>query len=337
MAAIGNGNPTLLDLAKRATPDGSIDTQIVELLHNMHEINDDVVWVEGNLPTGHRTTLRTSLPTASYRRFNEGVATGKSTTAQIEETCAMMEAYSEVDVRLKALYGAGGGAWRASEDTAWLEAMNQQWASDLFLASKATDPDKFDGFYARYNDVNYGESSSGAKDGAVVDGGGTGSDNTSMWLIGWGTNTVHGIVPKGTTAGLKMENLGEDTKVDANGKMYQVERTHITWDVGLCIRDWRYVTRIANLDVSTMQAVSGHPELFRLAARAVDRIPNVRGAARFAWYCNRPVKSFLSDLATSKASNQLTRETVENRPVTFLMGYPIRTVDALGIAESQLT
>ena len=39
----------------------------------------------------------------------------------------------------------------------------------------------------------------------------------------------------------------------------------------------------------------------------------------------------------NKASSQITLEQVEGRPVNFMYGYPIRIVDVLGVAESQLT
>jgi hypothetical protein len=335
MATLGATLPTLMDIAKSMDPDGT-PAAVVELLAKQYEILDDIRWQEGNLPTGMRTTLRTALPTVGYRRFNEGVAPSKSARAQIEETVAMMEAYSEVDVRLVKLYGNIGATFRAGEDNAFVEALSQQFVTDLFTGNVGTNPDRFNGFATRYNDVNYGESSSAAKDGAVVDGGGSGSDNTSMWFIGWGGDTVCGIYPKGTTAGLQNKDLGEDTKVDANGLMYQVYRSHFTWDVGLCIRDWRYVQRIANLDVSNMLANSSAADLFKLAGRAVDRIPNL-AKANFAWYCNRLVKSILREQAMVKASSQITLDQVEGRPVMMLYGYPVRLVDALGVAESQIT
>lgn len=335
MGAIATTLPTLADLAKRMDPDGTMAT-IVELLAKQNEILDDILWVEGNLPTGHRTTLRTALPTVYYRRFNEGVLSSKSATMQIEESCAMMEAYSEVDRELVRLYGNQAAAFRMSEDQAFLESMNQQFASDLFTGSVATNPEKFNGFATRLNDVNYGESSSAAKDGAVVEGGGSSTDNTSMYLIGWGNDTVHGIYPKGMEAGLQMDDLGEDTSVDSTGKKFQVLRSHFMWKVGLVVRDWRYAIRIANIDVSNLLAHSSAADLYRLAGRAVDRIPN-KAKGRFAWYCNRVVYSILREQALIKAQYMITLEQVEGRPTMFLYGYPVRIVDALGIAEAQLT
>jgi hypothetical protein len=336
MAALGQTVATLADLAKMMAPNGSPDTAVIELLSKRCDMMKDMLWLEGNLPTGHRTTLRTALPTVSYRQFNYGVAASKSARMQIEEQCAMLEAYSQVDTRLMKLYGNAGDAYRQSEDMGFIEAMTQQVQTDMFTGNKDTSPDKFDGFATRYSDVNYGESSSTAKDGSVVEGGGSGSDNASIWLVCWGQDSVHGIYPKGTSAGLKHNDLGQNTAVDSGGLMYEVLRSHFTWDVGLCVRDWRYVIRIANLDVSNMLTASSAPDLHKLAARAVDRIPNT-GGVRPVWYMNRLVKSMLREQRQTGALYTLTREQVQSEPVDTLYGYPVRIVDALGIAETQLT
>ncbi|MFN7073990.1 phage major capsid protein, partial [Proteus mirabilis] len=59
-----------------------------------------------------------------------------------------------------------------------------------------------------------------------------------------------GIVPKGSKAGLEQNQLGEVTLQDDNGGKYQGYRTHFKWENGLTVRDWRYVVRIANIDLS---------------------------------------------------------------------------------------
>ncbi|MDT0278491.1 major capsid protein, partial [Blastococcus goldschmidtiae] len=109
----------------------------------------------------------------------------------------------------------------------------------------------------------------------IVDAGGTGSNLTSIWLVVWGTNTVHGIFPKGQKAGLDHKDLGEQTLVDDNGGKYQGYRTHYKWDNGLSVRDWRYVVRIANIDTTKLGADDG-PNLAKLMVQALHRIPNLQ-------------------------------------------------------------
>jgi hypothetical protein len=335
MATIGNTVPTLVDVTKRLAPDGSLDT-IVEILDQSNEVVQDLPMVEGNMLTGHRTTLRTSLPTVYYRRYNEGVLPSKSGTAQVDEVCAMMEAWSEIDYDLLHLNGMSE-SWRASEERPFVEAMGIQFASDLFYGNMATDPKKFTGLATRFNDLNLGESSSAAKDGAVVDGGGSGSDNFSIWLIGWGTNTVHGIYPQGSKAGLQREDMGVLPTKDANGGLYKVARTHFKWDCGIAVRDWRYVIRIANLDYSNLVANSSAADLPSLMITALNRRPISAGGANWRFYAPRPAFTFFQKQAITKASSQITLNTIGGRETTEFMGVPMRRVDQLLNSETALT
>ena len=56
--------------------------------------------VEGNLETGNKTTVRTGLPTPTWRKLYGGIQPAKSTTAQVQDSCGMLEAYAEIDKAL---------------------------------------------------------------------------------------------------------------------------------------------------------------------------------------------------------------------------------------------
>ena len=61
------------DVAARMAPDGKIDPQIVEMLNETNEILDDVTVIEANGFTEHKTTVRSGLPTGTWRKLNYGV------------------------------------------------------------------------------------------------------------------------------------------------------------------------------------------------------------------------------------------------------------------------
>jgi hypothetical protein len=114
-ATLATGALTLIDQAKRLDPDGKVPV-IVELLSQTNEVLDDMLFREGNLPTGHRTTIRTGLPTVYWRMLNQGIPPSKSQTAQVDENAGMLEAWSEVDKDLALLNGnvsASGSRKRA--------------------------------------------------------------------------------------------------------------------------------------------------------------------------------------------------------------------------------
>lgn len=330
MGALATTHPTLLDITKRMDPDGKIDT-IAEILNQTNEILDDMVWVEGNLPTGHRTTIRTGLPTPTWRKLYGGVQPTKSTTVQVTDSVGMLEAYAEVDKALADLNG-NTAAFRLSEDRAHLEGMNQEFASTLFYGSETTEPEAFTGFGARFNDQSAANGENILTDAATPDG----NDNTSIWLVVWGPNTVHGIYPKGSKAGLNMEDKGQVTieSIDGQGGRMEAYRTHYRWDCGLSVRDWRYVVRI-NIDQENLvkNAASG-PDLVDLMTQAVELVPSL-SMGRPAFYVNRSVRSFLRrQIANKVAASTLTIEQVAGKHVTMFDGIPVRRCDAITNTEA---
>ena len=64
MATLSSTALTLADWAKRMD-DNYKTAKVVELLSQCNEILDDALFMEGNLPTGHKTTIRTGLPSAT--------------------------------------------------------------------------------------------------------------------------------------------------------------------------------------------------------------------------------------------------------------------------------
>jgi len=329
MAALTANNPTLLDVAKRLDPEGKI-AAIVEILNATNPVLDDLTFVEGNLPTGHRTTIRTGLPTPTWRKLYGGVQPTKSTTVQVTDSCGMLEAYAEVDKALADLNG-NTAAFRLSEDAAHIEAMGQEMASTLFYGNEGTEPEAFTGLAPRYN------SKSAQNADNIIDAGGTGSDNTSIWLCVWGPQTGFGIYPKGSTAGLQMTDKGQVTveNVDGNGGRMEAYRTHYRWDAGLTIRDWRYFVRIANIDVSDLDTVANTKNIINWMIQASERIPEL-GKGRAAFYMNRRLREKLRLGILEKISTNLTWETVSGERVMTFDDIPVRRTDALVNTEARV-
>ena len=336
MATLSTSNLTLADWAKRSDPDGRVPI-VAELLSQSNEVLDDCVFKEGNLPTGERVVIRTGLPGVYWRALNQGIPSTKSTTAQIDEACGILEARSEVDKDLAMLNG-NTAQFRLSEDTAFLEAMNQTQAETLFYGNPGTDPKKFLGLAPRYSDL-------GADNAVnILNAGGSGSDNSSVYLVVWGDNTVYCPFPKGSKAGLTHEDLGEQTVYNSDGTRLQAFATRYQWKNGLVVKDWRYVVRICNIDVSDLLGVTGTQagtaatSLVKLMARALYRIPNM-AMGRAAFYMNRTVHSGMAISALDKSQSVLNIQDGLSQfgsaqsYLTFL-GVPLRKVDALLNTES---
>ena len=346
MAVLGTTVLTYADWAKRVEDGYRIGT-IIELLSQTNEILLDMLVLEGNLPTGHKTTVRTGLPTATWRLLNYGVPNSKSTTAPIIDTCGNLEAYALVDKDIADLNG-NTSEFRGSEVVAFLEGMNQQIASTIIYGNQAVNPERFTGFAPRYSTVTAANAQSAAN---VVDMGGTAGTNTSMWIVTWGANTTHGIFPKGKMTGLQHRDMGEWPVQDTAGNTYQAYRDHFKWEIGLAVRDWRYNVRLANIDVTLLNGASA-ANLINGMVRGLYRLPTASPSAtgiqtsdspqiqgsmgNTAIYCNRVVRTYLDLQAMNKTNVLLTLQEFQGRVVTMFRGIPVRTVDAILSTEARV-
>ena len=331
MATLSTASLSLADWAKRKDPNGKT-AKIVELLNQTNTILDDMTFIEGNLEVGHRTTVRTGLPAVAWRLLNQGVASSKSTTAQIDEQCGMLEAWCEVDCELARLNG-NVGSFRLSEAQAFIEAMNQEVGRVLFYGNTGLAAEQFTGLSPRYSAI------SGATNAShVISAGGTGSDNSSIWLVVWGPQTLTGIFPKGSNAGLAHNDFGEVTAevtAGVGGTRMRVYQERWLWKVGIALRDWRYAVRICNIDISNLVAKSSAADLPELMIKAIHRIPSL-GLGKAAFYMNRTVREMLDiqERDDVTAGGQLSYETVGGKPVTLFRGIPVRICDQLTEAEA---
>ena len=331
-------HPTLLDYTKRQNPDKSIAT-IVETLSQTNEVLEDMVWIEGNQETGHRTTVRSGLPTPTWRKLYGGVQPSKSETVQVTDTIGNMEAYAEVDKQLADLNG-NTAAFRMSEDMAHIEGMNQELASTLMYGDESTASEEFTGFLPRYN-LSTAETAENTLLGVNYGGdAASGSDQTSIWLVVWGPNTVHGIYSKGSQMGLSKEDKGqvtiEDTSGDGTGGRMEAYRTHYKWCCGLSVRDWRYAVRMV-VDTTRLDndpTATNAVDLTSMMSDACELIPSL-SMGRAAFYCNRKVKQTLRQQFVAKVKQStLGYDEVGGRSTLTFDGIPIRKVDALTITEA---
>ena len=335
MATKSVTNPTLADLQKALDPDGRIATTI-ELLNEDNPILDDITFAEGNLPTGHRTTVRTGITEPTYRKLYGGVQPTKSTRAQITDNCAMLEDYIEIDPALIALAGDGADSFKMDEGRAHIEGFGQTVANGIFYANEAVAPEQFTGLAPRFSDL----SAENAEN--IIDAGGTGVDNASIWLVGWSPQTCQMIYPKGSNAGLGVTPKGVSTvqMFDASGNpdgLAEMDRTHMKWDLGLNLKDWRAVGRICNIDKSLLanDKATG-ADLIDLMVQ-LDEAVKEFGGARYAWYVPKTVRTMLRrQILKDTANSTLSWDNIAGRKVLTFAEKPLRVCAALAGDEARV-
>ncbi len=335
MATLGAEVLTLTDWAKRLDPDGKI-ADIAELLSQQNEILLDMLFMEANEATSHTSTIRTGLPTVYWRLFNQGVLSSKSTTAQIKESMGMLEAWSDVDKDLAMLNG-NTAQFRLSEGAAFVEAMNQEFASTVFYGNSSVSPEEFNGLSIRYSSL----SANNARN--IIDAGGTdsGTDLSSIWLVVWGNQSVHGIFPKGSQAGLVHEDIGETVSENVggvSGSKMKVFRDRWQQKAGLVVKDWRYAARACNIDISNLVSKTNAADIIELMIKLTHRVENL-SAGKAAFYMNRTMIQMLDILRRDdvQAGGGLSWDTVDGKIMYSFRGIPIRRTDALLQTESQVS
>ncbi len=329
MSTLAVTSLTLADIAKQRDPSGKIG-KIVEMMSQNNEMLPDIPFVECNKTDSHVSNIRTGLPTVYWRKMNQGVASSKSRTAQVEEGCGMLEAWSKVDVALADLGGEPGKV-RFNEAKAFVEAMGQE-VSQTYVYGAASSPEEFVGLAARY-------SSTTAANGAnVISGSGAGSDNSSIWLIGWGEDSIHGIYPKGSQAGIKHNARGAEVENNAGGTTganLLVYRDQFTFQGGLVVKDWRYGVRIPNIDISNLVAKSSAADLIELMIKAVHRLPST-SSCKPVFYMNRSVYQMLDIQIRDDviSGGGLTYQNVDGKVAMAFRGIPVKKLDVLTETES---
>lgn len=345
-----NVYPNLVDWARMANPDGTI-ADLAWLLAQCNDVLKDMIWQEGNLPLGHKVSVNVGLPQGTWRGNNQGVASTKPLNAQYQFSIGELVDYSMVD-KSEANLNGDVDKFRWNEDQAHIEGLSQQVSTALFYSNEATNPQQFTGFSPYYNTITTTTAQS-AKN--VLNGGGTGSANLSIWLVGWGDNTTFGIFPKGSQAGLVYEDKGDIVPLyDSLGNRFEGYTSYFAWKVGLCVKNWQYNVRICNVDTTTAGLLgTTPPDLFVLMSRAVVRLPTATRRTSGitetdapgdpipginpAWYVNRTGREFMDIQAIRDKNVLLSPKEYAGEPVMMFRDIPIRVCDSLTNSETALT
>lgn len=338
----------LIDLTTRL--DGAGDQMVVaEMLSQSNDIWDDIPMVEANEVFSHEISLRTSLPAGYWRGLNSGVPYGKSTTNKARFGMATLEIYSQVD-KLLASAAKDVNAFRATEDRAFIEGMSQTMVQGIFYGNIQVNPAQFFGLSSFYNTVN---PALAANSGNVIDAKGTGTSNSSIWLIGFGEGNIYGAYPQNTKAGLMVEDKGDmRAAYDNVGNPYEALTTWFCHRMSLIVHDWRQCARIANIDVTAAGLAGPNAyDLFAGLSQAVVKIPklgktsgitktdaphDIGGNTKSAFYVNRTIRYWLDVQGIRNRNVLLSMNDAAGKAQIAFREIPIKVVDQLLTTESQV-
>lgn len=339
--------PTIVDVASRLDPEGNVP-EIAEMLSQCNDYEADAPYMEANEMTSHQFVYRTSIPPGAWRSYNQGTPYGKSTTDKASVSLGMLSDWSQIDKALLRHSGQGE-KFRRSEDFAFLEGMSQTIAQTLVYGNTAQTPAEFMGLSAFYNSISQAQNGANIQDAL-----GTGSSNTSIWYIGWSPESFFLTYPRGSSAGIRMEDRGDTVPAYDNiGNPYLAWTSVFEQEVGLCPKDWRYGARIANVD--TTNAGLAGPNAFDIFAgmaqtvlmfpkttKAVSGVtktdaPTDQFGTRRIWYCNRTVLHWMYVQAMRDRNVLLRLEDYAGMVTDNYRGDPIKLIDQIVNTEARVT
>jgi hypothetical protein len=340
MGAKGVTLVTLADVAK--SKDKRIG-KVAEVLVQQNPMLEDIPYMEMNEGTSHKEEIRSALPEIYYRKANQPIPASKTTTEERTFQAAHFESKSQIDKTVAERGGKDRIAYnRWNQAQGHIQAHAIEHARLMIYGSPVEDNMKVGGFFDIFSSLSTSEPTSKQ----IVDANGTGSDLMSILKVHWGENSVFGVYPAGTTAGLRR------TDHSAGGKLVQIHGTDkfgnpgTFWgyeeqfeiDHGLVVKDYRQCARIANIDPALLKSGQGAADLIDLMISAHYRI-DTPSNGKGVWYVNRTTEAFLHKQALTKvgAGAGLNFDNYQGRKVLTFLGDPVRRADALLMTEDQVT
>ena len=331
MATLGSSYLTLADRFKR-TENGKIAAEVIEMMSETNEVLQDANALQCNDGSNHITTIRTGLPTAVFRTLYGYVPTSKSTTEQVKDVTGMLETYSVVDVDLVDK-SESPKRFRMSEASAFIDAMNQKLSETIFYGNIKENAAAFDGLAIRYSKKSNDPKKIGYN---IIDAGGTGTDNTSIWLVTWGDLHTSLIYPQNSQAGVQHKDDGILTETSSTGGKRKVYQDHFKMDVGLSLRDWRSTCRIANISLAAL-GTEGAPDLEALLNQAYYKIKRYAKTGKTFIYCNSTVLMHFEAQLKSKTNVNFTIKEYLNENILHYKDIPIRECEQITFNEEKVS
>ena len=321
---------TLRDLA---IDHGLGDDPVVEILSKSTPLIADMAFRGGNQTDGHKFKVRAGLPGVTWRALNEGVVPTRSSQKHVRETCAMLEAVSEVDKKYIDMEDDQALA-RLEEAESFIEAMGQEFAASVWYGDTGFEPKGIMGLSKRYGSLT------GPANKYIIDCSGTGNNNASIWLVIHSTKDFFGVVPKNSKIGLQHKASGVIDLIDPdNGGTYEGYRDRFQWDVGVCLKDYRQIVRACNIDVTKLPtfgtASDQSAHLLDIVNTMTNRVQNLN-SGRAVIYMNRTIKEYWEKQLLMAHYIEKSMDQATGTISTSYKGIPIHVDDSLLETEERV-
>jgi len=324
---------TLLDVLRRTAPGNDQMMFIAEVLSRDNPIVKEAPILEANQALSHMGLRRTSLPTVQKRAINDGVPKSTSKTTPVTAPMSLFETMSQVDEEALRL-APNAVQFRQDEDAAFIEAMAQSLADEVFYGSIGDDVLGFNGLATMFASSTVRPNGDTTWPYNVQLGGGSGSDTTSIWAIEWGTRKTHLIYPKGTQGGLEYYDGGKQlvSGVTASTQFW-AWISSFKWRCGLYVQEERTVQRIANIETAGASNIFDDDMLIT----ALNRLPRMGRDPLTRIYVNRTILTQMEIRVKDKNNVNYTADNAFGHQMLRFKGVPVQVCDAILDTETAIS
>jgi hypothetical protein len=326
---------TLIDLAKMLDPNQGRLVFCAATLSRRNPFVREFPIMEANQILTHVGNRDASLPTVQKRALNDGVPKSAHKEVPISAPMSLFETMNQIDEEILRLAGGNAEGVRQRKDARFIEAMGQSVMDECFYGSLADDVLGFNGLAVIFNvSTNYPNGDSTWYYNVQL-AGGSGSDTTSIWAIEPGPEKVHLIYPKGTQAGIEINDLGKQLVTGiTSATQFVAYVTQFKWRCGIFVQDERCVQRIANIETS------GSSNIFDddLLIAALNRLPTMGEDPATRIYVNRTIRTQMDIRVKDKTNvNYASVADAFGKPVLTFRGVPVQVCDGILNTETAIS
>ena len=312
---------TALEVLNRTGGKTEDARRIIEIMRETNEILYDAPTTEANDGTVNTTLVRTALPKAEHRIYNNGVGESASQTDLSHDYSCEVAAWSKIDEML-VRNSSNPQELLMTESQSFIEGMGLEQATDIIYGNHAADEAYMNGLAVRRSKTD-GE--------YCIDMGGASSKSgalTSLYLIKWGLDKIHMFYPRGAKGiGVERFDHGIERIEGENGKDMRAFVNYFRAQYGLSVRNEKSVIRFCNIDLDTINAET----LIYALIRNRTKLP--QGSGTISIVAGADVLAMMDEAAAKKGNVCYTATDPFGKQLTMIRDMRFRQMDAILTTE----
>jgi hypothetical protein len=312
---------------------------VADVISKATGIMDILEFHPTNQAYDHLTARRTDQGTPTTRVANEGAQEIKGSKDQVIDIPVHYNNVIKPDPLFLKKFNSPE-EWKADEVRAIAQGYAEAYTEQLITGVSTSDPGRsIDGLATRLGSLPSDVNDVTDPKHTVRSAGGSGSDNSSIYIVGIGKQGAYGLYHKNGQAGFQMKQLPEQLITLGSGDIV-CRPIDLSWDVGFSATNYRTIGRLCNIDYSdlTDDASSG-ANLMNLLTRLINSTKVMTMGLKPVLLANEALITYFENQRRNFGGNAVKTNVdlgLATNYTTF-KGIPFVQTDAIGVAEATIS